>query len=55
MNKPQACTPSTFLVFYNGNKRQIRNVQVAYNFITIPSIILNFCLGNPNCNWASMP
>ena len=42
-----------FISNYNGNKLQIRNVQVAHNCITFFSIILHFCLGNLNWNRAS--
>ena len=37
------------------NKAQIRNVQVAHNFITILFTILHFCPDNPNCFQASIP
>ena len=42
---------------YNENNMLIRNVQVANDFFHhfFILLILHFCLGNPNCNRASMP
>lgn len=40
---------------YNGNKMQMRSFEVTHNFVAILSLILHFCLDDPNWNRASRP